>query len=170
MGYISHICYNQDARYKKVTLSICYFLRNFASNVIKGILLEKRSAAMMNNKKRNIFTFVKYLLFILIPPVFINVYYLYYTYSDNKMSDFDYNNILLPIIIRAIIICLFTVLLLEIGKRIKHIIICPLVIIIHLTLCAFFNAYPSYFMYVEVLSSLLLVAVFIPIDYIREHK
>lgn len=125
---------------------------------------------MMNNKNRNIFTFVKYLLFILIPPVFINVYYLYYTYSDNKMSDFDYNNILLPIIIRAIIICLFTVLLLEIGKRIKHIIICPLVIIIHLTLCVLLNAYPSYFMYVEVLSSLLLVAVFIPIDYIREHK
>lgn len=132
--------------------------------------MRERRALRMNIKKHNIFTFIKYVLFILLPPIFINVYYLYYTYSANKMGDFEYNNILFPIIIRAIIICLFTVLLLEIGKSIKHLVICPLVIIIHLTLCGLFNAYPSYFMYVEVLSSLLLVAVLITIDYIRKHK
>lgn len=125
---------------------------------------------MMKNKKYIISVFVKYLLFILIPLIFVNVYYKYDTYSSNKMNDFEYNNVLYPIIIRAIIICFFTVILLEIGKRIKHIIICPLIIIIHLVLCGFLNAYPSYFMYTEVLSSLLSIAVLLTIDYIRKYK
>lgn len=125
---------------------------------------------MIKNKKNIILTFIKYLLFIIIPLIFINVYYLYDTYSINKMNNFEYNNVLYPIIIRAIIICLFTALLLDIGRRIKHIIICPLIIIIHLIICILLNIYPSYFMYVEVLSSLLLVAFLLPIDYIRKHK
>lgn len=124
----------------------------------------------MNKKKYIILTFAKYLLFILLPPIFINVYYLYDTYSTNKLNNFDYNNILFPTIIRAIIICLFIILLLELGKRIKHILICPIVIILHLIFCALFNLYPSYFMYVEVLSGLLLAVALIPIDYIRRHK
>lgn len=125
---------------------------------------------MMKNKKYIISAFIKYLLFIFIPLIFINVYDLYNTYSANKMSNFEYNNVLYPIIIRAIIICLFTLLLLEIGRRIKHVIICPFIIITHLIICVLLNVYPSYFTYIEVLSSLLLVAVLIPIDYIRERK
>lgn len=124
----------------------------------------------MTNKKCRILEFAKFLLFILLPLIFINVYYLYDTHSKSKMSNFEYNNILFPIIIRAAIICMFTLLLLELRKRIRHMIICPFVIVMHLILCALFSAYPSYFMYTEILSGLLLVAILIPIDHIRKLK
>lgn len=124
----------------------------------------------MNNKKRSMLEFAKSLIFILLPLVFINVYHLYDTYSNSKMSNFGYNNILFPIIIRAIIVCLFTMLLLELGKRIRHMIICPIVIVIHLIVCVLFSVYPSYFMYTEVLSGLLLVAIIIPIDHIHSKR
>ncbi len=124
----------------------------------------------MNNKLQILFAFIKYLLFILLPLIFINVYYLYDTYSANKMNDFAYNNILIPTIIHAAIICVFTVLLLETGRRIQHIIICPIIIVMHLILYALFNIYPSYFMYTEVISSLILVAVLIPLDHIHKPK
>lgn len=124
----------------------------------------------MNSKKRSILEFAKCLIFILLPLVFINMYHLYDTYSNSKMSNFEYNNILFPIIIRAIIVCLFTVLLLELGKKIRHMIICPIVIVMHFIVYALFSVYPSYFMYTEVLSGLLLVAIIITIDYIRKLK
>lgn len=139
---------------------------------MKGIFFKndfKKEQSIMD-KKRNILEFAKCLIFILLPLVFINVYHLYGTYSDSKMSNFEYDNILFPIIIRAIIVCLFTMLLLELGKRIRHMIICPIVIVMHLIVCALFSVYPSYFMYTEVLSGMLLVAIIIPIDHIRKLK
>lgn len=124
----------------------------------------------MKAKKLFIFTFAKYLLFTLIPVIYISVYCLYDTYSINKMNNAEYQNSYFPIVTRAFIICLFTLLLLEIGKTIKNIVFCSLVIIVHLMLCILFSIYPSYFTYIEVLSSLILVAVFIPVDHILESK
>ena len=139
---------------------------------MKGIFFKndfKKEQSIMD-KKRSILELAKCLIFILLPLVFINVYHLYDTYSNSKMSNFEYDNILFPIIIRAIIVCLFTMLLLELGKRIRHMIICPIVIVMHLIVCALFSVYPSYFMYTEVLSGLLLVVIIIPIDHIRKFK
>lgn len=51
----------------------------------------------MNNKKRSMLEFAKSLIFILLPLVFINVYHLYDTYSNSKMSNFGYNNSKRPI-------------------------------------------------------------------------
>lgn len=112
---------------------------------------------------------VKPVLLAIIPVIYFKIYYMTWTYTQNRLNNFEYSNMLVPAFFCALVICFFTVLMLEIGRSysnsscIKRI-IAVTVLALHLLIGAFITSTFTYYMYIEVVASLLIVIFAIAVE------
>lgn len=119
------------------------------------------------NKLRNV---IQLLVLIILPVVYFKSYFLVRTnFIDNTDIVFAFNNTMVLIILTAMIVCFFTVILLEVGRRFgkgsylkKAIVIA--ILLAHLCFSYFAPEIIMYYMYIEVVSSLMFVIVDIIVE------